>query len=118
MSSRFVVSAADSSIVITADFKELLQEAIDDDAEEFDYTDADGNEAEYDIVYDPSTKVWSVKADDRDLRLRPLRQAPARSTGWAPTTNGMDMLTRLMYGGRVSLIIGFIVVVIEASWVS
>ena len=27
----------------------------------------------------------------------------------------MDMLTRLMYGGRVSLIIGFIVVVIEAS---
>ena len=27
--------------------------------------------------------------------------------------NGMDMLTRLMYGGRVSLIIGFIVVLIE-----
>jgi peptide/nickel transport system permease protein len=27
--------------------------------------------------------------------------------------NGMDMLTRLMYGGRVSLIIGFIVVFIE-----
>ena len=29
-------------------------------------------------------------------------------------TNGMDMLTRLMYGGRVSLVIGFIVVFIEA----
>jgi peptide/nickel transport system permease protein len=27
--------------------------------------------------------------------------------------NGMDMLTRLMYGGRVSLVIGFIVVIIE-----
>ena len=26
---------------------------------------------------------------------------------------GMDMLTRLMYGGRVSLMIGFIVIVIE-----
>ena len=27
--------------------------------------------------------------------------------------NGMDMLTRLMYGGRVSLVIGFIVVIIS-----
>ena len=35
---------------------------------------------------------------------------------WLGTdTNGMDMLTRLMYGGRVSLIIGFIVVAIEGS---
>ena len=59
--SRFVVSAADSSIVVTRDFKERLQEAIDDNAEKFNYTDADGNEAEYDIVYDASTKVWSVK---------------------------------------------------------
>ena len=48
--SRFVVSAADSSIVVTRDFKERLQEAIDDNAEKFNYTDTDGNEAEYDIV--------------------------------------------------------------------
>ena len=34
---------------------------------------------------------------------------------WLGTdTSGMDMLTRLMYGGRVSLIIGFIVVFIAA----
>ena len=30
-------------------------------------------------------------------------------------TNGMDMLTRLMYGGRVSLVIGFVVVFIETA---
>ena len=28
-------------------------------------------------------------------------------------SNGMDVLTRLMYGGRVSLIVGFVVVFIE-----
>ena len=112
--SRFVVSAADSSIVITRDFKELLQEAIDDDAEEFDYTDADGNEAEYDIVYDPSTKVWSVK-QMTETYVYDRYGSPSKEHWLGTDTNGMDMLPRLMYGGRVSLIIGFIVVVIEAS---
>ena len=41
--------------------------------------------------------------------------APSKEHWLGTDTNGMDMLTRLMYGGRVSLIIGFIVVVIEAS---
>ena len=44
------------------------------------------------------------------------RYASPSKAHWLGTdTNGMDMLTRLMYGGRVSLIIGFIVVIIEAS---
>ena len=43
------------------------------------------------------------------------RYAGPSKTHWLGTdTNGMDMLTRLMYGGRVSLVIGFIVVFIEA----
>ena len=58
---RFVVSAADASVVISRDFRDRLEEAIDDNITEFTYTDADGNEAEYDIVYDASTGVWSVK---------------------------------------------------------
>lgn len=40
-------------------------------------------------------------------------EAPSAKHPLGTDTNGMDMLTRLMYGGRVSLIIGFIVVVIE-----
>ena len=87
--SRFVVSAADSSIVVTRDFKERLQEAIDDNAEKFNYTDADGNEAEYDIVYDASTKVWSVKQMTEtyvyDRYARPSKEH------WLGTdTNGID----------------------------
>jgi peptide/nickel transport system permease protein len=35
--------------------------------------------------------------------------APSRAHWLGTDRNGMDMLTRLMYGGRVSLIIGFIV---------
>ena len=41
--------------------------------------------------------------------------APTVKHPWLGTDgNGMDMLTRLMYGGRVSLVIGFIVVFIAA----
>ena len=112
--SRFVVSAADSSIVITRDFKDRLEEAINDNAEKFDYTDADGNEAEYDIVFDAGAKVWSVK-QMTDTYVYDRYAAPSKAHPLGTDTNGMDMLTRLMYGGRVSLIIGFIVVAIEAS---
>ena len=59
--SRFVVQAADSSIVITRDFKDRLEEAINADSAQFVYTDEAGETAEYDIVFDASTKVWSVK---------------------------------------------------------
>lgn len=41
--------------------------------------------------------------------------APSKSHWLGTDVNGMDMLTRLMYGGRVSLVIGFIVVLIEAG---
>ncbi|MGG6499053.1 UNVERIFIED_CONTAM: hypothetical protein NY603_39605, partial [Bacteroidetes bacterium 56_B9] len=59
--SRLVVSAADSWVVVTRDFKDRLEVAIDDNAAKFYFTDAEGNEAYYVIVYDASTKVWSVK---------------------------------------------------------
>ena len=39
--SRLVVSAADSSVVVTRDFKNRLEEAIDDNAAKFNYTDAE-----------------------------------------------------------------------------
>ena len=100
--SRFVVSAADASVVVTRDFKERLEEAIDDNAEKFNYTDTDGNEAEYDIVYDASTKVWSVK-QMTETYVYDRYAAPSKEHWLGTDTNGMDMLTRLMYGGRVSL---------------
>lgn len=110
--SRFVVAAKENGVVITRDFKERLQEAIEADTEEFAYTGEDGEEHTYTIAYDASTKVWSVMQETEtyvyDTYARPSWEH------WLGTdNNGMDMLVRLMYGGRVSIIIGFIVVIIE-----
>lgn len=40
--------------------------------------------------------------------------SPPSAKHWLGTdANGMDVLTRMMYGGRISLLIGFIVIIIE-----
>lgn len=110
--SRFVVQSKENGVVISRAFKEHLEEALDEDAEEFIYTGEDGVEHNYTIAYDASAKVWSVMQETETYVYNQYSQ-PSGEHPLGTDTNGMDMLTRLMYGGRVSLIIGFIVVVIE-----
>ena len=111
--SRFVVQSKENGVVISRDFKEKLEEAIDNDVTEFVYTDAEGQEATYTISYQPDTKSWSVLQSTATY-VYDRYAAPSKAHWLGTDTSGMDMLTRLMYGGRVSLVIGFIVVFIEA----
>lgn len=68
--------------------------------------------AEYDIEYDASKKIWNI-LQSQSTRKYDTYAEPS-GTHWLGTDrNGMDMMTRLMYGGRVSLMIGFIVILIE-----
>lgn len=110
--SRFVVAPRENGVVITRDFKERLEEALQTDDPEFVYTGEDGEEHSYTITYDAGAKVWSVRQETEtyvyDKYARPSKTHPLGTDN-----NGMDMLVRLMYGGRVSLLIGFIVVFIE-----
>ena len=110
--SRFVVSSKVAGTAISRDFKEKLEEAIDGDITEFVYTDESGEEATYSITYDPATQSWSVLQSTQTY-VYDRYAAPSKAHWLGTDTSGMDMLTRLMYGGRVSLVIGFIVVVIE-----
>lgn len=110
--SRFVVQSRDPSITVTRDFKEQLEEAISGDVTEFSYTGEDGETHDYVIAYDATAMVWSVQQESEtyvyDLYANPTKEHLLGTDG-----TGMDMMTRLMYGGRVSLIIGFIVVFVE-----
>ncbi len=112
--SRFVVSSSQNGVVISRDFKEALEEAIDADLEEFDYTAADGTENHYKIAYKADSKTWSV-LQSTETYVYDRYASPSAAHPLGTDGNGMDMLTRLMYGGRVSLIIGFIVVFIEVA---
>ena len=111
--SRFVVQPVENGVVLSREFKEELAQAIDEDLKEFVYTEEDGTESTYELTYKADTESWSVIQSVETYVYD--RYASPSKTHWLGTdTNGMDMLTRLMYGGRVSLVIGFIVVFIAA----
>ena len=85
--------------------------AMDDALVEEDNT-ASSATAEYTIERSQNHANWVIRQQQAS-RQYDSYQFPS-STHWLGTDRyGMDMLTRLMYGGRVSLMIGFIVIIIE-----
>ena len=110
---RFVISSAQSDVVISREYGEEVAAQIAADAKEFDFVGEDGEEHHYNISYDATAKVWSI-TEGTETYVYDSYASPSKAHWLGTDTNGMDMLTRLMYGGRVSLIIGFIVVIIEA----
>lgn len=111
---RFVVNPAMNDVFLSRSFKEALVEEITGGATEFRFTDEDGTEAVYTITYDAQKKSYDVLQETQTYVFDTYRSPDGEH--WLGTDrNGMDMLTRLMYGGRVSLYIGFIVVIIETT---
>ncbi len=110
--SRFIVSTATSGRIISAEFRAAVTEALNEDLESFEFTDTDGETAEYQFDYDPSTHIYSVMKYT-STRVYDTYRYPDRQHWLGTDKYGMDMLTRIMYGGRISLLIGFIVMIIE-----
>lgn len=112
--SPYVISSSDGTTTIPDDLSEALLLAVQEDVNEVAYTDTEGAEHTFTISYDAYSSVYTVT--ETTLNRVYDRYASPSLEHWLGTDgNGMDMLTRLMYGGRVSLIIGFIVVFIAAG---
>ena len=70
--------------------------------------------AEYDLEFKAATNSWQI-LQEKSSRQYDQYSFPNMKHWLGTDMYGMDMLTRLMYGGRVSLCIGFIVVFISAT---
>ena len=113
----YSINATEADRFFSKEFKFALIDAAEngelgnDKEIEFKVTE-NGEEKTYFIYYDASKNTWDIK-EYRYTRVYDRYSAPS-SEHWLGTDgHGMDMLTRLMYGGRVSLLVGFIVVIIE-----
>ena len=106
--SRMSVQSRISGRTLSRTFREAAVAAIRQGQEEF-YQEG----AHYILSYDAASQVWSIH-QQTDTRVYDAYAAPSREHLLGTDKNGMDMLTRLMYGGRVSLVIGFVVVLISA----
>lgn len=110
--SRYIVQPIMSDVFLSRSFKEELLASIAEENLDFSFTDEDGTTAEYTLTFDAPTNTWLVM-QTVETRVFDTYHAPTKEHWLGTDKNGMDMLTRLMYGGRVSLYIGFIVVFIE-----
>lgn len=72
---------------------------------------------EYEIFYIDMETGQEYRMSDQGLGSETMGvnvKAPISSAHWLGTDpDGRDVLTRLMYGGRISLTVGFVVVIIE-----
>ncbi len=110
--SDYVIRAMDDDVFLDIDFKLALQNAVEENQSSITIPDEEGNDVIYTI--ERKNEQYTIKADTMTQVIK-VYEAPSKEHWLGTDANGMDILTRLMYGGRISLMIGFIVVVIEVA---
>ncbi len=108
--SNMNINSVVGGVFLAPDFKEAATLAIQDGADSFLYTDSAGETDTYLLSEKNGQYLISRNQETRviDMYAQPSKEHPIGTDG-----NGMDLLARLMYGGRISLLIGFVVVIIE-----
>lgn len=110
--SSYVIQSIHADVFLTRAFKEEVVAAIEAGEEVFPFTNEAGESCEYKLSFDVTKNMWSIQ-EEKGVQVFDTYSYPSKEHWLGTDKNGMDMLTRIMYGGRVSLIIGFIVVVIS-----
>ncbi|MBG0786310.1 MAG: ABC transporter permease [Anaerolineaceae bacterium] len=108
--SNIIVNPLDQSQFISVAFKTAVREAIVDLQPTFTFVEDGGEEIVY--MVDRVNTNYYIKKETPTTLIRQY-ELPSWEHPLGLDNNGMDVMTRLMYGGRVSLLVGFVVVSIE-----
>jgi len=103
--STIIVNPLDQREFLPVEFKTLARKVITDRGTKFEY---DGTE--YTVVR-VNTNYY-IKRETTSVVIK-MFDFPSYQHPVGTDNNGMDQMTRLMYGGRVSLMVGFVVVILE-----
>ena len=118
----YIVSPWDDDVFLTREFKEMIVETIEDEENDrkgeavvtIESVGEDGETTTLEFFFDkePSSGLWSIRVE-KETKVYDTYASPSKAHWLGTDRYGMDMLTRLMYGGRVSLLIGFVVEIIS-----
>lgn len=108
--SDIIVNPIDQSLFLNVKYKAAVRQAIYDRQKEFSFTDENGKTIDYSIIRVNTT--YNIKKETYTEMIR-VFEKPSLEHPLGLDNNGMDVMTRLMFGGRVSLLVGFVVVLIE-----
>lgn len=103
--SNIIVNPLDQREFLPVEFKTLARQVINDRSSKFEF---DG--IEYTVVR-VNTNYY-IKRETTSVVIK-MFEFPTSQHPMGTDNNGMDQMTRLMYGGRVSLLVGFVVVILE-----
>ena len=108
--SNLLVSPQAKGVFLSLSFKEAVEQAIADKASTFTAVNEAGEEETYHLQ---TKNTQYVVRSQKATTVNDTYSGPSKKHWLGTDGNGMDMLTRLMYGGRISLMIGFVVIIIE-----
>lgn len=108
--SEIAYGAVKNGTELTVDFVLKVQDAIWNDRDGFEFTNERGEDTK---AYLHISNENSYVRTDQPKTLLDDRNSPSAKHILGTDVHGMDVMTRLMYGGRVSLLVGFVVVFFE-----
>ncbi len=108
--SNVIVSPMTTGAVLPMDYKAAVAEAILNQQTAFEYVNAEGETEKHTIrMRGNNYIVYTLQ----QTYLIDMYAAPSAAHPLGTDDHGMDVLTRLMYGGRISLMVGFVVMLLE-----
>lgn len=108
--SDIIVNPLDQAIFLTVPYKTAVRDTIVDRESRFVFNNEQGEPVTYDVVR-VNTNYY-IKTDTSSELIRTFDH-PSAEHPLGLDNNGMDVMIRLMYGGRVSLLVGFVVIILE-----
>jgi peptide/nickel transport system permease protein len=109
--SDIIVNPLDQALFLPVGFKAAVRRAINQHDTKFSYDD-NGETVDYTIARVNNT--FNIKKETSTELIR-VYESPSSEHLLGLDNNGMDMATRLMYGGRISLMVGFVVILLEVG---
>lgn len=108
--SDFIVNPVSDDVFLSLEFKAAIQKAVNEKKDTFVYANDKGEKEEFTVLR--KDFQYFVKKQTSAHLIR-IYESPGKEHLLGTDANGMDLMTRMMYGGRISLIIGFIVILLE-----
>lgn len=108
--SNYSISPVADGVFLSLDFRNAVLDAIEGKQESFTFADENGEEVEYHL--ENKNTEYKVRKYEETV-VNDKYSAPSAKHWLGTDGHGMDLLSRLMYGGRISLLVGFVVVIIE-----
>lgn len=108
--SEYNIKAVASDVFLSIDFKLALEQAIRNNETKLEFKNELGEVEQY--VIERNNTQYTIKREE-STQVNNTYESPSWKHWLGTDGNGMDVMTRLMYGGRISLLIGFVVVILE-----